>query len=172
MAKDLVASRGVGAGGVEPGALPIEEVARLYAAGESCYELAKRCGVDRKTIRRRLKAWMLAGKGDKEYADLVTEALVNRISEADEFLDEAEDAVGVTKGRELARFARMDFERRRPQLYGQKQEVVHRDAPSFTVVLLDRPSGVTPVAVLEEKVVNEERDESKVEAIAGPAVGA
>ena len=31
--------------------------------------------------------------------------------------------MNVTRGREMARFARLDYERLRPEIYGQKQEV-------------------------------------------------
>jgi hypothetical protein len=52
----------------------------------------------------------------------VTEVLVSRIADYDAKLEAALDKVEVAKYRELAKFARFDFERRRPLLYGQKQE--------------------------------------------------
>lgn len=109
-----------------------------YIGGESMQVLGKEHGVTRRTIYR----WILSGVGDEVYGDVVTDALIARIAEADDKLEAAADKVEVAKYREMARFARMDFERRRPALYGQKQEMRHTgNAPAFTVVLLDSPSG-------------------------------
>lgn len=124
------------------GGMPIEEMAQRWLDGESPQVLGKKCGIRREEVTRRIKRWMLAGRGDAAYADLVTDALVNRIADADDRLEQARDPVQIAKYREMARFARMDFERRRPALYGQKQEVRHTGGPpTFTVVLLDAPSG-------------------------------
>jgi hypothetical protein len=49
--------------------------------------------------------------------------LVNRIADADEQMEHARDSFQVARAREMAKFARMDFERRRPKLYGPKQEI-------------------------------------------------
>lgn len=99
----------------------VDELARRWIDGESLQVLAKECGVEAaSTIHRRIKRWILAGHGDKAYADLVTEALVNKIADADLRMEEASDPVEITKWREVGRFARMDFERRRPALYGSK----------------------------------------------------
>ncbi len=116
----------------------IPKMIERYLDGESTLVLGKECGVSKRTIYR----WLLSGIGDERYGDLVTAALVARIADADEKLEAAKDKVEVAKCREMARFARMDLERRRPSLYGQKQEVKHTgQAPSFTVVLLEAPSG-------------------------------
>lgn len=87
---------------------------------------------------------MLSHLGEKDYFDLVTEVLISRVSDADEEMDAArlsKDPVRVSAARETQRFARMDLERRRPELYGQKKEVKHTGAqPGLTIVLLDKPS--------------------------------
>lgn len=99
------------------GALP--EIIRRYVSGESTTtELAAEFGVRSKQT---IYNWILAGLGDKAYHEQITRALVNRIAEADQMMLDAEDAVAVTKAREFMKFARMDFERRRPALYGAKQ---------------------------------------------------
>ena len=115
--------KGGSASGEETPALPtttaplsIPEIVQRYAAGESVQTLAAETGVHRATLYR----WMLAGEGDDKYASLVTHCLVNRVAEADNALDQAADACDIARAREQARFARMDFERRRPQLYGVK----------------------------------------------------
>lgn len=89
-----------------------------YAAGESMQTLAAELGKHRQTLYR----WMLAGVGDKQYHDMVTYCLVQRVQEADEELRLARDPCDIARARETAKFARMDLERRRPKLYGQKQE--------------------------------------------------
>ena len=104
-----------------------------YLNGESVQDLAKENQVNRKTIYN----WMLSGLGDEHYHDVVTTCLVNRIAESDQELDEAVNPLHIARAREKARFSRMDYERRRPALYGQKQEVTHKQAPptlSITIV--------------------------------------
>jgi hypothetical protein len=74
--------------------------------------------------RFKLYRFMLSELGDK-YHELVTDLLTVRISEADEGLENAEGKDEVAKRKAIANFARMDLERRRPALYGPKQEVKH-----------------------------------------------
>lgn len=109
-------------------ALP--EIVRRYAAGESMRDIAPDYNVDRATLYR----WMLAGVGDKQYADIVTSCLVRRVQEADEMLRSAREPCDVARAREIARFARMDLERRRPQLYGPKQEIAAVAVPQLLVL--------------------------------------
>ena len=101
--------------------LPV--VVEAYLAGVTIPELVKRYGVS----RRGLYNWMLSGLGDEKYREVMTQMMTARIADADEELEGAEDKVGVAKWSQLGKFARMDYERRRPNLYGQKQEtrVVH-----------------------------------------------
>jgi hypothetical protein len=97
-----------------------------FATGEyGMRQLAAEHGLSRVTLYK----WLLSAVGDAAYKDLVTDALVARIAEADEDLDGAKSVLEVQKAREKARFARMDFERRRPSLYGVKQEVEVKVAP-------------------------------------------
>lgn len=90
-----------------------------YLAGESVQDIAKDHGATRAAIYK----WMLSGLGDKDYQDLVTYCLVKRVADADERLESADNAVDIARAREMARFARMDLERRRPALYGQTNKV-------------------------------------------------
>jgi hypothetical protein len=131
-------------------------VVKEYLDGKSVNEIAAKNRVSRRTIYN----WLLAGLGDEGYRELVTQCLVGRVADADEELEAArlsKDPVRVSAARDTCRFARMDFERRRPGLYGPKQEVEVKGKSNFTVVLLERPSAageprevdVTPVAVLE-----------------------
>lgn len=95
---------------------PLPEIVRRYLEGESIQVLAKECGKTRKTLYN----WMLGALGDEHYRELVTQALVGRIAEADERMDLAKTTLAYSKAREMMRFSRMDFERRRPELYGAK----------------------------------------------------
>ena len=97
-------------------ALP--DLLQRYLNGETIRSLA----AESKIARQTLYNWMLAECGP-EYDALITKALVNRIAEADDQMETSADMMGFARGREMAKFARMDFERRRPKLYGPKQEV-------------------------------------------------
>lgn len=99
---------------------PLPEIVQRYLAGESLTVLAKENSVNVRTIYR----WLLTECGS-EYEEVVTEALANRIADADIKLENASDSCQVARAREIAKFARMDFERRRPKLYGQKSEIQH-----------------------------------------------
>ena len=84
-------------------------------AGDSLRQIAADVGVSNVGLR----AWLL--REDREqYADVVTAALTTRVATADDMLETASDAVSIARAREMARFARMDLERRRPHLYGQR----------------------------------------------------
>lgn len=117
----------------------LPDIIQRYADGESMQVLAKECGKHRMTLYR----WMMSGLGDKAYEHLVTDCLINRIATADESLDNAATVCDIARARETARYARMDFERRRPHLYGQKMEtktdttitvIVQRQTPQPVVV--------------------------------------
>lgn len=96
----------------------VRDALERYAQGVSIQVVAKEAGLTRAIIYR----WMLAHAGP-EYEDIVTRALVRRIAEADERMEAAEGPVDIARAREQARFARMDYERRRPALYGQRSHV-------------------------------------------------
>ena len=102
-----------------PPALP--EVVSRYLAGESMSVLA----AETKKSRRTLYHWILTEVGGEKFREMVTEVMTARIADADEALEEARlkgDPVLVSACREACRFYRMDLERRRPNLYGQKQD--------------------------------------------------
>lgn len=119
-----------------PSSPSIPDIIQRYLNGESIQVLAKEHQVNRQTIYN----WMLAETGP-EYDSIITQALVKRISDADELLETAPDQLGITRAREMARFYRQDFERRRPKLYGQKQELT---TDNTIRVIIDDRSPVTP----------------------------
>lgn len=96
----------------------VPDILNRYLNGETATDIARETKVARST----LYLWMLGGLGDKHYHDLVTAALVQRISDADHELDKAKTRDDIAKAREKMRFYRMDLERRRPKVYGPKQE--------------------------------------------------
>ncbi len=97
----------------------LPDIIRRYYNGESMQTLAKEAQTNRATLYR----WMLSGIGDQDYEELITGCLINRIVESDEKLETAPDSCNIARAREMARFSRMDLERRRPHLYGPKTEV-------------------------------------------------
>lgn len=104
---------------ISPRALAdVPAIVTRYQQGESLQVIAKESAVSVRTIYR----WMLSELGDK-YDGVVTDVLIDRIADADMELVTAADSCQVARAREMARFSRMDFERRRPKLYGQKQEI-------------------------------------------------
>ena len=88
-------------------------------AGADMAQIAQQYGVTRQAVY----SWLLGGMGDNQHHDLVTNALTARVANADETLEVAESALDVARARERMRFTRMDLERRRPALYGAKQQV-------------------------------------------------
>ena len=122
----------------------LPEIVRRYASGESVQTLAAEAGKHRATLYR----WMLGGVGDEQYHDLVTHCLVQRVCDADAALAAAREPCDIARARETCRFARMDLERRRPHLYGPRQQVEHTSAvPTFSVTILAVSSGEpNPVA--------------------------
>lgn len=130
----------------------IPEIVRRYASGESMQTLAQEHGVNRTTIYR----WMLTEQGDK-HVDTVTQVLVNRVAEADARLELAEDVCNIARAREMARFARMDLERRRPALYGIRQQITHEIGHGLGEALRDarkRVAQTTHAALLQPSTID------------------
>lgn len=112
--------------------------------GESLRQIASDLGVSNVGLR----AWLL--REDREqYYDAITAALANRVAEADERLENATDQLTVSIAREQARYSRMDLERRRPKLYGPKQDVTVTQAN----VALSREQILRSISELERSLV-------------------
>lgn len=94
-----------------------------YACGDSLSHMAKEVGVTVESLRKRFLRYCLSGKADKDYADLVTDTLVAKIADADEMMYSASSMAEITRAEKFMRYTRMDFERRRPHLYGQRAEI-------------------------------------------------
>lgn len=113
----------------------IADAIQQYIQGVSVQDIAKQYGVDRGIIYD----WMLGGLGPESYEGLVTRVLVKRVRDADAMLESAEHPHHIARAREIARFARMDLERRRPNLYGQKQEIGGGQAVQININLRSAP---------------------------------
>lgn len=99
----------------------IEKALQDYISGATLKQIADQHGVTRQAIY----GWLLGELGGEQHSALVTRALTARIAKGDETLDTADNPLDLQRGREQARNARLDLERRRSSLYGQKQEVNH-----------------------------------------------
>lgn len=144
---------------LEPTPTPnIPSIIQRYLNGESIQHLARESAVSRQTLYN----WMLAETGP-EYERMITQALVNRIADADSKLEESASVLDITRARELARFSRMDFERRRPKLYGPKQEIT--EDKTIRVIIEDHVTqpvvDVTPHNSGQSVSVQELKDNSE-----------
>ena len=97
----------------------IRAALEAYCNGATLLDLAKQYGVTRQAVY----GWLLGELGGEQHTHLVTRALTARIAKGDEMLDTADNPLDLQRGREQARNARLDLERRRSNLYGHKQEV-------------------------------------------------
>lgn len=117
-----------------PPTLP--DIITRYLNGESMLTLATESRVSART----LYYWMLKELGPR-YKDVQQQALISRIADADVMLLEATDHLQVARAREIARFSRMDYERRFPAEFGLKNETITRKQ---IVIVVDRSCGITP----------------------------
>lgn len=129
-----------------PAPIPLPDVVQRYLNGETLESLAKEQG---KTYRQ-LYYFLLTDKA-VGHDDLITECLTSRVADADLSMDTAHDSVSLARAREAAKFARMDLERRRPKLYGPKQEV-STDSKITVIVQRDRPQPVVVDGKTDDKL--------------------
>lgn len=133
---------------VSPAPPPLPDIIQRYLNGESMQDLATECRVHRQTIYN----WIFSGVGDKDYEQIVTTAMVNRIADADQELDESLTVFDIARAREKMRFTRMDLERRRPKLYGPKQEIEHDNRITVIVQREGQPLQVVGMVIEAEQV--------------------
>ena len=110
-----------------------------YLNGESMQVLAKELGVARQTLYK----WMLSDVGPDSWQTLKRDALIQRIADADAEMDESSTTEDIARSREKMRFARMDYERRFPKLYGAKQQM---DIDNRITVVVNKYVDITPDA--------------------------
>lgn len=122
---------------IPPSDESIKAYIERYACGDSLSELASEIGIADQSLRKRFVKYCLSGKADKEYADLVTDTLVSRIADADEMMYEADTMAAITRAEKFMRYSRMDFERRRPHLYGQRAEITFTGPAAIYLGLAD-----------------------------------
>lgn len=130
----------------------LPEIVQRYRKGESMLTIAAESLVCARTLYR----WMLTTLGPEAYYEIQTECLLNRVADADVMLMQAQDSCQVARAREIARFARFDLERRRPEQWGQKQPdqstkimvIVNRDM----AITAQKQLGVNPEPILNTNV--------------------
>ena len=121
----------------------IKAVLQDYADGATFDQLAKVHGVSRQAIY----AWTLGNLAPDGCEALIRRSLTARIAKGDALLDNGSVPLDITRGREIARFARMDYERLRPAIYGQAQPSiqVNTQGPVQVNVVSFAASAQTPV---------------------------
>lgn len=135
-------------------AASIPDYVQRYLNGESMQSIARDCGVHRATLYRH----MLRDLGEN-HEDVVTDMLITRIAKADEMLEQASSVCDIARAREIARYSRMDFERRRPHLYGQRQQLtVEHKQPD-----VDRSKLLRTIQALEQSLTVSEQQHSRVD---------
>lgn len=101
-----------------------------HSAGESLRQIAPDLGISHVRLRA-----ILLGDVPEEYRAAQADAMLERIAEADELLDQAivvdeetgridqgASSVNIARAREIGKFARFDAERRLPKLFGQQRQ--------------------------------------------------
>lgn len=115
-----------------------------YRQGATLEQIGEQYGVSVQAVY----SWLLGDIGGEQNAKLVTQALTARIALADQRLDTAPTPLELARAREQARWSRMDLERRRPALYGQKQEVTHNlpNGPLLQINVVAAPQQTAEIA--------------------------
>ena len=99
----------------------VQDMLKRYLQGETIFEMQSDTGATRNALY-----YALLGRSDDPVTrDLVTQALTARVARADKLLEDASGPYEIAKAREMAKFYRMDLERRRPALYGQQTRHEH-----------------------------------------------
>ena len=132
----------------------ISKALKDYAAGATLDQLATQHNVSKQAIY----GWLLGELGGEQHSAIVTQALTSRIARGDEMIEQADNPLDLARGRELSRNYRMDLERRRSSLYGQKQEVNHR-------VEIPQAPGLLADALSLLALVRDQRQEKVIEPI-------
>ena len=124
----------------------IKQALQDYCNGATLKQIGEQHGVTRQAVY----GWLLGELGGEQHSALVTRALTARIAKGDETLDSADNPLDLARGREQARNARLDLERRRASLYGQKQEVNH----TGTVTIANALQGISERRLQANRIID------------------
>ena len=97
----------------------ISKALQDYAQGATLEQIGAQHGVTKQAVY----GWLLGELGGEQHSALVTRALTARIARADGMIEEADNPLDLQRGRELSRNFRLDLERRRSNLYGNRLSV-------------------------------------------------
>ena len=150
-----------------PARIPAAAIPALldrYRAGEHLRDLAAEYGVTKQALQKRLDRWCLSGKGDVTMYEAVTDYLTDRLCTAMEEQELAVHPVVVARTRDTTNNWKWINERRRPKLFGPKQELSVDE--KITVIVQRHP---TPQHIDVSISSSAEKDE-KLNEINGPNV--
>lgn len=116
--------------------------------------IAQDYGCSAEALYKRIRLYCDSGRGDMDYTHLVTDVYVLKNLEAEEQFEasvKSQSMVQVTHANARCKLAQWHLERRRPQLYGAKQEV-SLDT-KVTVIVQRQPFARTPATMIEAAAV-------------------
>lgn len=134
----------------------LPEIIQRYVNGESIQTIA----ADARKARNTIYQW-IHGVGDTEYREIVSQAMITRLANADHDLSIASTVQDIARAREECRYTRWDLERRRPRDWGMKTET--KTDTNITVVVQTLTS--TPQPVVIEGSRNEPEGQSDVQVV-------
>jgi hypothetical protein len=105
----------------------LPEIVRRYVNGESIQTIAG----DSRRSRQTIYNWIHT-VGEQQYPDIVRQAMITRMADADEDLHNAGTLVDIARASSECRYTRWDLERRWASQFGPKQEL---SVKSVTVIV-------------------------------------
>lgn len=133
---------------------PLPTAVSRYLAGETMEELIARQAAS----VRELYLWLFSDTA--EYKDLISQVLISRVADADSSIHRANSKLELSRSLALAKFTRMDLERRRPQLYGSTQQITQDTSITVHIAPPPRIVDAGNARVISTDRVNTEGDET------------
>ncbi len=130
-----------------------KDVLERYLAGETSVDIAKSCGV----TKQALSYWLLTKAEDDWRAAQLVKA-IDRKDRADEMLETADNALDLTRAREMLRSAQWDLERVCRRIYGQDVAAGVSNAVQININL--RRESATNAVQHDDSVVIEQKPDA------------
>lgn len=125
----------------------IKAALESYRSGATLEAIATHYGVTKQAIY----GWLLGDLGGDKHSYIVTQALTSRIASSDDRLETADNPLDLARAREMCRNSRLDFERRRPHLYGPKQEITTNIQPVMNIQIITGTPAQAPVIAPQQQ---------------------